>query len=53
MTLSPSLAALVLSPSTLTLVALVAIGLAIVAVLYSIANAGKARGFRRRARPTR
>ncbi len=42
MTLSPFIAALVLSPSTLTLVALVAIGLAIVAVLYSIANAGKA-----------
>jgi Protein of unknown function (DUF4446) len=38
------MAALVLSPSTLTLVALVAIGLAIVAVLYSIANAGKAGG---------
>ena len=36
------MAALVLSPSTLTLIALVAIGLAIVAVLYSIANAGKA-----------
>lgn len=44
MTLSPSIAALVLSPSTLTLVALVAIGLAVVAVLYSIANAGKAGG---------
>lgn len=44
MTLSPPTAALVLSPSTLTLVALVAIGLAIVAVLYSIANAGKAGG---------
>jgi hypothetical protein len=38
------MAALVLSPSTLTLVALVAIGLAVVAVLYSIANAGKAGG---------
>jgi hypothetical protein len=38
------MAALVLSPSTLTLLALVAIGLAIVAVLYSIANAGKAGG---------
>jgi len=38
------MAALVLSPSTLTLIALVAIGLAIVAVLYSIANAGKAGG---------
>ncbi|MCD6020410.1 MAG: hypothetical protein K0R20_120 [Actinomycetia bacterium] len=38
------MAALVFSPSTLTLVALVAIGLAIVAVLYSIANAGKAGG---------
>jgi Protein of unknown function (DUF4446) len=44
MTLSPFIAALVLSPSILTLVALVAIGLAIVAVLYSIANAGKAGG---------
>ena len=44
MTLSYSIAALVLSPSTLTLVALVAIGLAIVAVLYSIVNAGKAGG---------
>ena len=44
MTLSPSKAALVLSPSTLTLVALVAIGLAVVAVLYAIANAGKAGG---------
>jgi hypothetical protein len=44
MTLSPSMAALVLSPSTLTLVALVAIGLAVVAVLYAIANAGKAGG---------
>ena len=44
MTLSPFIAALVLSPSTLTLVALVAIGLAVVAVLYSIANAGKAGG---------
>ena len=42
--LSTSIAALVLSRSTLTLVALVAIGLAIVAVLYSIANAGKAGG---------
>jgi hypothetical protein len=44
MTLSPSIAALVLSPSTLTLVALVAMGLAIVAVLYSITNSGKAGG---------
>lgn len=44
MTLSPPMAALVLSPSTLTLIALVAIGLAVVAVLYSIANAGKAGG---------
>jgi hypothetical protein len=37
-------AALVLSPSTLTLVALVAIGLSVVAVLYAIANAGRAGG---------
>jgi hypothetical protein len=36
-----TLAALELSPSTLTLVALVAIGLAIVSVFYAIANAGK------------
>jgi hypothetical protein len=41
---SAPVAALVLSPSTLTLVALVAIGLSIVAVLYAIANAGKAGG---------
>jgi len=41
---STLIAALVLSPSTLTLVALVAIGLAVVAVLYSIANAGRAGG---------
>ena len=41
MLLSPSIAALVLSRSTLTLVALVAIGLSIVAVLYAIANTGK------------
>src|SRR3990170_5254140 len=39
---SPSVAALVLSPSPLTLVALVAIGLSVVAVLYAIANAGRA-----------
>ena len=37
----PPLAALVLSRSTLTLVALVAIGLSIVSVLYAIANSGK------------
>jgi len=36
------IAALELSSSTLTLVALVAIGLSIVAVLYAIANAGRA-----------
>ena len=41
---STLIAALVLSPSTLTLVALVAIGLAAVAVLYAIANAGRAGG---------
>jgi hypothetical protein len=41
---STSVAALVLSPSTLTLVALVAIGLSVVAVLYAIANAGRAGG---------
>ena len=39
-----AIAALVLSRSTLTLVALVAIGLSIVALLYAIANAGKAGG---------
>jgi hypothetical protein len=37
-----AIAALVFTRSTLTLVALVAIGLSIVAVLYAIANAGKA-----------
>ena len=37
-------AALELSRSTLTLVALVAIGLSVVAVLYAIANAGRAGG---------
>ncbi len=39
---STLIAALELSNSTLTLVALVAIGLSVVAVLYSIANAGRA-----------
>jgi Protein of unknown function (DUF4446) len=39
---STLIAALELSSSTLTLVALVAIGLSVVAVLYSIANAGRA-----------
>src|SRR5688500_3973570 len=39
---STLIAALDLSNSTLTLVALVAIGLSVVAVLYSIANAGRA-----------
>jgi Protein of unknown function (DUF4446) len=41
---SVPIAALELSGSTLTLVALVAIGLSIVAVLYAIANAGKSGG---------
>src|SRR5918999_3537359 len=41
---SALIAALELRGSTLTLVALVAIGLSVVAVLYSIANAGKAGG---------
>lgn len=41
---SGPLAALELSLSTLTLVALVAIGLSVVAVLYAIANAGRAGG---------
>jgi hypothetical protein len=41
---SAPVAALVLSPSTLTLVTLVAIGLSIVAVFYAIANAGKTGG---------
>jgi hypothetical protein len=41
---SVPIAALKLSGSTLTLVALVAIGLSAVAVLYSIANAGKSGG---------
>ena len=41
MTTSALLAALELSGSTLTLVALVAIGLSVVAVLYAIANAGR------------
>jgi len=39
---SAFIAALELSRSTLTLVALVAIGLSVVAVLYAIANAGRA-----------
>jgi len=38
------IAALELSASTLTLVALVSIGLSVVAVLYTIANAGRAGG---------
>jgi hypothetical protein len=41
---SAPIAALKLSGSTLTLVALVAIGLSVVAVLYAIANAGKSGG---------
>jgi hypothetical protein len=41
---STLIAALELSASTLTLVALVAIGLSVVAVLYAIANAGRAGG---------
>ena len=41
---SAPIAALELSRSTLTLVALVAIGLSVVAVLYAIANAGRAGG---------
>ena len=41
---SALIAALKFSASTLTLVALVAIGLSVVAVLYSIANAGRAGG---------
>jgi hypothetical protein len=41
---SAFIAALELSRSTLTLVALVAIGLSVVAVLYAIANAGRAGG---------
>jgi hypothetical protein len=44
MPISASLAALELSPSTLTLVALVAIGLSLVAVAYSIANGGRPGG---------
>ena len=39
-----SLAALELSNSTLTLIAIVAIGLSLVAVVYAIANAGRAGG---------
>jgi hypothetical protein len=38
------IAALELSASTLTLVALVAIGLSVIAVLYAIANAGRSGG---------
>jgi len=41
---SALVAALIFEGSTLTLVALVAIGLSVVAVLYSIANAGRAGG---------
>src|SRR5215210_2178172 len=41
---STHIAALELSGSTLTLVALVAIGLSVVSVLYAIANAGRAGG---------
>jgi hypothetical protein len=41
---SALVAALIFKGSTLTLVALVAIGLSVVAVLYSIANAGRAGG---------
>ncbi len=41
---SALIAALVLKGSTLTLVALVAIGLSVVAVLYAIANAGRTGG---------
>ncbi|HZB02372.1 MAG TPA: DUF4446 family protein [Actinomycetota bacterium] len=41
MPISVPIAALVLSPSTLTLVALLAIGLSVVAVAYSIVNAGR------------
>jgi hypothetical protein len=41
---SAPIAALELSRATLTLVALVAIGLSVVAVLYAIANAGRAGG---------
>ncbi|MGH2681015.1 MAG: DUF4446 family protein [Actinomycetota bacterium] len=41
---SSLIAALKLSTSTLTLVALVAIGLSVVAVLYAIANGGRAGG---------
>lgn len=44
MAASALIAALELSGSTLTLVALVAIGLSVVAVLYAIANAGRAGG---------
>ena len=44
MPVSVLFAALELSRSTLTLVALVAIGLSVVAVLYAIANAGRAGG---------
>jgi hypothetical protein len=44
MPISASLAALELSPTTLTLVALVAIGLSLVAVAYSIANGGRPGG---------
>jgi hypothetical protein len=42
MAIAATVAALELSRSTLTLVALIAIGLSVVAVLYAIANAGRA-----------
>jgi Protein of unknown function (DUF4446) len=44
MPISPLVAALELSRSVLTVVALVAIGLSVLAVLYAIANAGRAGG---------
>jgi hypothetical protein len=44
MAVAAALAALELSGSTLTLVALVAIGLSVVSVVYAIANAGRAGG---------
>lgn len=44
MAISPTLAALTLSGSTLTLLALIAVALSVVAVAYSITNAGKAGG---------
>ncbi|HET9672623.1 MAG TPA: DUF4446 family protein [Actinomycetota bacterium] len=44
MAISAPLAALTLSGSTLTLLALVAVGLSVAAIVYSIANAGRAGG---------